>query len=198
MIVFKDNCNSEPYKKFCKYYMQAIEDGQPNADAICISSYSKNQNLVDSRFVNLKFVDGQDFIFFSNYSSPKALQFNSHDLISVSIFWHKINLQIRMKAYIRKTNKDFNKLYFKDRSPEKNALAISSMQSNQINSFQEVKEKYYDALKHSDLDNCPEYWGGYAFRPYIFEFWEGHKNRLNKRTSFALNSEVWKKTILEP
>ena len=23
------------------------------------------------------------------------------------------------------------------------------------------------------LKDCPEYWGGYSFVPYYFEFWEG-------------------------
>ena len=30
----------------------------------------------------------------------------------------------------------------------------------------------------------PDFWGGFSFVPYYFEFWQGHKNRLNKRHVF--------------
>ena len=63
-------------------------------EAISISSFSKELDIVDSRYVNLKIVDNEDFIFFSNYQSPKAKQFESHDQISALIYWSKINVQI--------------------------------------------------------------------------------------------------------
>ena len=91
-----------------------------------------------------------------------------------------------MKAKIKKTSNEFNQKYFFDRSEEKNALAISSNQSKQIDSYNQVKENYNKSLKTDDLKKCPEYWGGYSFTPYYFEFWEGHESRLNKR-------EVYKK-----
>ena len=71
----------------------------------------------------------EEFIFFSNYNSPKAIEFRSHDQISCAIFWSEVNIQIRIKAFIQKTSVSFNNLYFKSRSLEKNALAISSNQS---------------------------------------------------------------------
>jgi pyridoxine/pyridoxamine 5'-phosphate oxidase len=33
------------------------------------------KNEVDSRYVNLKFISNDEFIFFSNYDSPKASSF---------------------------------------------------------------------------------------------------------------------------
>ena len=185
MIIFNNKDSSKPYSIFHEYYLKALENNQPNADAICVSSYSKEHNFVDSRFVNLKLIDGEDFIFFSNYNSPKARQYDSHNQISISIFWHSINIQVRLKAIIKKTSNDFNQLYFKNRSQEKNALAISSFQSKPISSFQEVKDKYQNILKHSDVGKCPDYWGGYSFKPYVFEFWEGNKFRLNKRNLYS-------------
>ena len=50
--------------------------------------------------------------------------------------------QIRMKARINKTSKEFNQKYFKNRSVEKNALAISSNQSSPIKSFDHVIKKF--------------------------------------------------------
>jgi pyridoxamine 5'-phosphate oxidase len=48
------------------------------------------------------------------------------------------------------------------------------------------------------LKKCPEFWGGYAFTPYYFEFWEGHQSRLNKREVYKKNDDNWKHLILQP
>ena len=44
----------------------------------------------------------------------------------------------------------------------------------------------------------PDYWGGFKFKPYYFEFWEGHKSRLNKREIFKLDNNDWTKYFLQP
>ena len=44
----------------------------------------------------------------------------------------------------------------------------------------------------------PSYWGGYSFKPYYFEFWEGHASRINKREVFNMNGNSWKYCILQP
>jgi len=198
MIQF-NNLNPEiPYQFLKEKYDEALNAGQLGIEAISISSYNKEISEVDSRFVNLKFINNDEFIFFSNYESPKAAAFNSHNQIAALIYWSSINVQIRMKAKIKKTSKEFNQKYFFDRSEEKNALAISSNQSKEIDSYNQVKENYNKTLKNYDLRKCPEYWGGYSFIPYYFEFWEGHESRINKREIFKKIDGVWKQSILQP
>ena len=197
MINFIDINTSKPYLKFVSYYNKAIRN-QKNIEAICISSYNKKLNEVDSRYVNLKFITHDEFIFFSNYNSPKASSFNSHDQIAALIYWPSINVQIRIKAKIKKTSNDYNQKYFFDRSEEKNALAISSNQSKIIDSFDAVEENFKKSLKNDDLKACPKYWGGYSFRPYEIEFWEGNEFRLNKRNLYIKDNTSWNHFILEP
>jgi pyridoxamine 5'-phosphate oxidase len=198
MILF-NNLNQEmPYQLLKEKYNEAIDAGQKGIEAISISSYNKKISEVDSRYVNLKFISNDEFIFFTNYDSPKASSFNSHNQIAALIYWPSINVQIRMRAKIKKTSNEFNQKYFFDRSKEKNALAISSSQSKPINSYSQVTENYKKSLKNYDLKKCPEYWGGYCFIPYYFEFWEGHELRLNKREAFDKANGIWKNTFLQP
>ena len=198
MIKF-NNLNQEiPYQLLKKKYDEAIDAGQKSIEAISISSYNKQTSEIDSRFVNLKFITKDEFIFFSNYNSSKAFSFNSHNQIAALFYWPSINIQIRMKAKIKKTPKDFNQKYFFERSVEKNALSISSNQSHPISSFRQVKEKYNKTLKINDLKKCPDHWGGFSFRPYEIEFWEGNQFRLNRRDSYLKNDNKWLHTILEP
>ena len=198
MIQFNDLNQKAPYLLFKQKYDEAIDAGQKGIEAISISSYNKGADEVDSRYVNLKFITNDEFIFFSNYDSPKASSFNSFSQIAALLYWPSINVQIRMKAKIKKTSNEYNQKYFFDRSEEKNALAISSKQSKPIDSYGEVKENYNKSLKNDDLKKCPEFWGGYSFTPYYFEFWEGHESRLNKREVYEKSDDSWKHIILQP
>ena len=198
MIKFNNLHQEDPYILFKEKYERASKAGQKTIEAISISSFNKEMGEVDSRYVNLKFISNDEFIFFSNYNSPKAFAFNSNNQIAALIYWSSINVQIRMKAQIKKTSKEFNQKYFFDRSKEKNALAISSNQSKQIDSYSQVIENYNRSLESNDLKKCPEYWGGYSFTPYYFEFWEGHESRVNKREVFNNIDGIWKHSFLQP
>ena len=198
MIQFNNIKQETPYLLFKKKYDEAFNAGQKSIEAISISSFNTITKEVDSRYVNLKFITYEEFIFFSNYDSPKAISFNSHKQIAALVYWPSINTQIRMKAKIKKTSIDYNQKYFSNRSKEKNALAISSDQSKLIESYSKVKEKYKQSLENNDLTKCPKYWGGYSFLPYEIEFWEGNEYRLNQRTLYKKNKNSWNHFILEP
>ena len=198
MIQF-NNLNQEiPFLLFKAKYDKALNAGQKGIEAISISSFNSKIHEVDSRYVNLKIISNNEFIFFSNYDSPKASSFSSHKQIAALLYWPSINVQIRIKAKIRKTSDEYNQKYFFNRSEEKNALAISSNQSKPIDSYNQVKENYNKSLKNDDLKKCPEFWGGYSFTPYYFEFWEGHESRLNKREVYEKSDDSWKHLILQP
>ena len=198
MIQFENYSQELPYLLFKEKYDDALNAGQKSIEAVSISSFNKELDEVDSRYVNLKFILNNEFIFFSNYESPKANAFISHKQIGALIYWPSINVQIRMKAIIRKTSNEYNQKYFSGRLEEKNALAISSNQSMPIDSYGQVKKKYVRSLENDDLKKCPEYWGGYAFIPYYFEFWEGEKFRLNKRNIYEKKQDNWQHLLLQP
>ena len=199
MIDLANIVSDTPHIKFLDLYNKAIQKKQRGIEAIAISSYDKSSNEVESRFVNLKYISENEWIFFSNYQSPKAMQFKSHDQISALFYWGAINTQIRLKAKINKTPIEFSDNHFQSRTKEKNALAISSNQSQPIDSFDSVKENFQITLASmGSQSQRPEYWGGYSFIPYYFEFWEGHENRLNKRQVFHQEDGSWRETLLQP
>lgn len=198
MIKFLDVISDSPHLKFQSLYTKAVENNQTAIEAIAVSSFNPDNNSVDSRFVNLKYIQGNEWIFFSNYLSPKAKQFQAHDQVSVLIYWSAINTQIRIQAKIKQTSVHFSDEHFRNRSKEKNALAISSNQSQPIDSFEQVEKNYQIALKSTPCSTRPEYWGGFSFAPYYFEFWEGHSNRLNKRHVFEIQHDAWNEKFLQP
>ena len=198
MITFINENQSLPYRKFKELYINAIDNNQNNIDALCVSSYNEYLKQVDARYVNLKYIIDNQWIFFTNYNSKKAQDFNSHPQISSLIFWDKINTQIRIKAKISKTNEDFSDKHYFSRTLQKNALAWSSKQSETIKTYDEVIKNYESALSSNIEDERPSFWGGFTFIPYYFEFWQGNDNRINKRQAFHLNDKKWKMTFLQP
>ena len=199
MINISNISNQLPYKKFEKLYKEALALQQPNIEAICISSFDKKNNESNSRFVNLKYIIDDEWIFFSNYQGPKAREFKYCSNISAVFFWHQINTQIRVKAKIYKSPIEFSDSHFKKRDKGKNILAISSKQSKEIDSYEDFLDAYEVASKEiSDTQERPNYWGGYSFRPYYFEFWEGHSQRINKREAYILKEDSWKNIFLQP
>ena len=198
MIEFINLNRSEPYCIFEDLYKKAINKKQKHIEAIAISSIDEKMNSPDSRFVNLKYVINDEWIFFSNYESPKAQQFSENSNISCLFFWEEINAQIRIKAKIRKTKANISDEHFSKRSQQKNALAISSRQSKEIGSYNEVKRNFEMTLNNKDLIQRPHYWGGFSFTPNYFEFWEANEFRLNKRKVFELNDGKWISSILQP
>ena len=199
MIKFLNLNSEKPYSYFQALYREALENGQKGIEAISVSSYNQASSEVEARYVNLKYIANNEWIFFSNYHSPKANQFESHSQVSILVYWASINTQIRMKAKIFKTSAEFSNEHFQGRTKEKNALAISSNQSQIIGSFDEVEKNFYETLESMTSEMVrPDFWGGYSFIPYYFEFWQGHKNRLNKRHVFELEDKEWAERFLQP
>ena len=188
-----------PYKKFYCLYESALSKNQENIEACLISSYDKELCEVNARVVNIKFINQDQWIFFSNYNSPKSHEFNTHDQISATFFWNKISSQVRLKAHIKKTAIEISDNHFSSRSFKKNALAISSKQSERISSYEDVVSNYENEIQtNKNLAQRPDYWGGFSFIPYYFEFWEGHESRLNKRDVYQINNGKWQHSILQP
>tara|TARA_B100002051_G_C16734733_1_gene640522 strand:+ start:268 stop:861 length:594 start_codon:yes stop_codon:yes gene_type:complete len=197
MILFNKNIKSEPQKELIKLYHIATKKNQRNIEAASLSTISSD-NKPHCRFINIKYVNENEFIFFSNYNSSKARDINLNKNIALTFFWNLANIQIRIEGEIKKLDEKRSDIHWLTRSVEKNALAFSSDQSKEIASFKEVKRNYNNVLKNEDLTKRPKYWGGYVVVPHYFEFWEGSDFRLNKRKVFFNENEVWNKKLIQP
>ena len=67
MIKFNNPSQETPYLIFKEIYNKSLNAKQSNIDAITIASYSSIYKEVSARYVNLKFIQDKEFIFFSNY-----------------------------------------------------------------------------------------------------------------------------------
>lgn len=198
MITILNKSKEKPYEEFYYFLSKAKREAQKNIDALVISTFSKKTNEISSRFVNLKYIDSEEWIFFTNYNSVKSKDIMSNSKIAALIYWNNIDLQIRIKAEAFKTSSRISDNHYLSRDIKKNALAISSNQSQPINSYEDVQANYLKILESKNTSDRPEYWGGISFIPYYFEFWEGHENRINKRKVYQLDGNKWQVSMLQP
>ena len=197
MIKIIDPDPSIPFQKFCNYFKKAKANKDKLVDAMVVSTF--NNNSPSSRFVNCKYLLNDEFIFFTNYNSPKSEDILQNKKAALLFYWHSINMQIRIVGDAKKTSSEFSDGHYKKRDVKKNAIAHSSNQSRDIKSFDEMTMKYQEMLSNNEvLQTRPDFWGGISIKPLYFEFWEGSEFRLNKRESFKLNNNDWIKNILQP
>ena len=137
MIKLSNLEESKPYNLFKEFYKLASLKVK-NIEAIAISSFRRSSNEVDSRFVNLKEIKEDKWIFYSNYNSEKSKDFAEHKQVSVLIFWRKINLQIRIKANIFKLSDSLSDEHFEKRSKYKNALAIAQISLSKLTAIKKL------------------------------------------------------------
>jgi pyridoxamine 5'-phosphate oxidase len=200
MIIFGDSLQ-EPFIYLKDCYQKAFKT-EESIEALSLSTIDPERKKPYSRFVNIKYINNERLIFFSNYESNKAKQINKAKNVSCIFYWKSTQTQIRIEGIISKCKQEISDNHFKNRNKEKNALAISSYQSKSIDSYEDVKSKF-DIIfaSNSKLDKRPDYWGGYEIKPNYFEFWTGSNNRLNKREEFKLvdvENGLWSKGFLEP
>lgn len=179
-------------------YDLAINEGQQSIDAMVVSTIDEAGNKPNSRYVNAKYIIGNEIIFFSNYKSAKAKEIESNNSVSCIFYWNLINTQIRLKGAVNKTPSLFSDEHFKKRDNKKNAIAVSSRQSEKIESFEKVKEQYKNVLNVNSILSRPDYWGGYSINVDYVEFWEGSDYRLNNRRVFSLKDNLWEFYFLQP
>lgn len=197
MITLSLENTSEPYLEFQSLYDAACKKSHKNIEAACLSSISEN-NKPHSRFVNIKYINDQEFIFFSNYESSKAKDFLFNNNVTLTFYWNSTNTQIRVEGSIMKLDEERSNIHWMKRNRDKNALAISSEQSSPAEKFEEIIKNYQHVFDTPGSLLRPNYWGGYIVIPNYFEFWTGHKSRLNNRKVFKIINGSWKSLILQP
>ena len=197
MIVFKNKLDQQPYNKFYNLYEKALSAQQISIEAACLSTVC-SKNKPHSRYINIKYIDSKDFIFFSNFNSNKAKEIQNNSSVAINFFWNTIGIQIRIEGEISKVEDSYSDKHWHRRKKEKNALSISSDQSSPIGSYHDVKLMFDNVMTNQSELIRPSYWGGYSISPHSFEFWQGHKNRINKRELYTLESGIYQKSILQP
>ncbi|HCO67132.1 MAG TPA: pyridoxamine 5'-phosphate oxidase [Dysgonomonas sp.] len=189
----------DPLGQFELWLGEAVNADVMEANAMCLSTVGKDLRP-SSRFVLLKQVRYDGFVFFTNYESRKADQIDENPYCALTFFWSELERQVRIEGTVEKLSAEDSDAYFEMR-PEKSKLgAWASPQSRIISGRRYLEimvEDFESTFANSEIPR-PDVWGGYVVKPVLIEFWQGRPSRLHDRIQYKLGESQWQINRLAP
>ena len=195
-----NDIGDNPIDFFVKWFKEAENSDQiiePNA--MTISTVDEN-SFPSSRVVLLKQIKERSLIFFTNYNSNKGKSLDKNSNICASFYWSPLERQVIIKGYAKKISSVESEDYFNSRPFESQAAAIISNQSEEIDSYESLLEKYNSFIEQNKNTKLkrPNNWGGIEIFINQIEFWQGRKNRLHNRVLCNFQKDTWEYKLLSP
>lgn len=195
-----NDIGGNPIDFFVKWFKEAENSDQiiePNA--MTISTVDEN-SFPSSRVVLLKQIKERSLIFFTNYNSNKGKSLDKNENICASFYWPPLERQVIIKGYAKKISSVESEDYFNSRPFESKAAAIISNQSEDIDSYESLLEKYNSFIEQNKNTKLkrPNNWGGIEIFINQIEFWQGRKNRLHNRVLCNFQNDTWEYKLLSP
>ncbi len=190
-----------PSQLFSRWLKAAVEKQNPEPHAFALLTTTP-EDFPAARMVYMRALENDgSLVFFSNYKSAKAQQFEYSNKVGALFFWPMNERQVRISGIVEKTNAEVSDAYFAARPRESQIGAWASVQSAKLVSREELNEKVEKIRRRfADLKEIPrpDFWGGFIIRPTEFEFWEGRENRLHDRIRYIVNDSIWTSERLSP
>ena len=195
-----NDIGGNPIDFFVKWFKEAENSDQiiePNA--MTISTVDEN-SFPSSRVVLLKQIKERSLIFFTNYNSNKGKSLDKNENICASFYWPPLERQVIIKGNAKKISSIESEDYFNSRPFESQAAAIISNQSEDIDSYESLLEKYNSFIEQNKNTKLkrPNNWGGIEIFINQIEFWQGRKNRLHNRVLCNFQKDTWDYKLLSP
>ena len=195
-----NDIGGNPIDFFVKWFKEAENSDQiiePNA--MTISTVDEN-SFPSSRVVLLKQIKERSLIFFTNYNSNKGKSLDKNENICASFYWPPLERQVIIKGNAKKISSIESEDYFNSRPFESQAAAIISNQSEDIDSYESLLEKYNSFIEQNKNTKLkrPNNWGGIEIFINQIEFWQGRKNRLHNRVLCNFQKDTWEYKLLSP
>lgn len=178
----REQMNSNPVVQFEEWLEQAIQAGidLPNAMVLATASASGKPT---ARYVLLKGVNEQGFVFFSHSVSVKGQQLAENPRAALVFYWSPMDRQVRIEGSVEIVAEAEADEYFKSRPYDSKISAWVAPQSSEVESREFLQKRLVDlqAEFHDREVPRPEGWIGYRVCPEAIEFWQGGENRLHDR-----------------
>lgn len=188
----RNDLNDNPMAQFEQWMTQAIAAQIPDPTAMTLATVSA-EGEPTQRIVLLKHADEKGFVFYTNYSSRKALDIAANSKVSLHFPWHFMERQVKVNGVAHKVPMAESLAYFVTRPHESQLAAWASQQSHKVSSRQLLEMQFarMKAKFQKGQVPLPDFWGGFRVEPYRYEFWQGGANRLHDRFEYCHQESSW-------
>lgn len=189
----------DPITMFERWYADAVEAGihEPNAMAVATAAPDASPSL---RFVLLKGVSADGFVFYTNLASRKGRELLANPRCALLFPWHPLERQVRVEGHATELSRAEVAAYFAARPRGSQLGAWASHQSAVVSGRAELDAAYAavaDRFADGDVP-VPEEWGGFRVHPQAVEFWQGRTGRMHDRLVYRRTSDGWATERLAP
>jgi pyridoxamine 5'-phosphate oxidase len=191
---------TSPVAPLEEWFKEAQEANSYANPLSCALSTVSAEGIPSSRMVLLKGFDAQGAVFFTNYTSDKAIEIESNPNVSLLFHWDDMQRQIRIQGEAVKTSEEESDVYFASRARLSQLGAWASKQSQPLKSRPVLIAKVA-ALTAKWVGRKvprPDFWGGYRVSLNKVELWQGHDGRLHDRIRYKCVSGEWSWERLQP
>jgi pyridoxamine 5'-phosphate oxidase len=189
----------DPVTMFERWYADAIDAGlyEPNAMAVATAATDASPSV---RFVLLKGVSSDGFVFYTNLGSRKGHELLANPRCALLFPWHPLERQVRVEGHATELSRAEVEAYFSARPRGSQLGAWASHQSRVVSGRAELDEAYSAVVaRFGDGDvPVPDEWGGFRVRPDSVEFWQGRTGRMHDRLVYRRSGDHWATERLAP
>ena len=179
---------------------EKLEQNDPNA--ICVSSVD-TEGMPNGRYVLLKDVSKNGFLFYTNLKSQKGKELFGSKKGALTWWSRAQNKSVRVQGSVKQVSDEVANNYWSTRKEDAKISAILSKQSEEVTSRDQLEEEF-TKLKAEYAGKeipRPDHWSGVIISPQKIEFWEAtdeYTSRLHNRFVFELQNDQWVTKRLYP
>ena len=188
----------DPMVLFEQWQKDANAAGLADPTGVVVATVQPDGS-VRQRFVLLKGVSEDGFVFFTNYNSDKAAAMHSNRQVSLLFPLNELDRQVSISGTVEKLPAAESDAYFASRPRASQLSAWASNQSQPIASRASLEAQLDEVNARFEGGSVPrpEGWGGYVVNPERIEFWQGGSDRLHDRFAY-MSDDGWTLERLQP
>jgi pyridoxamine 5'-phosphate oxidase len=190
---------ADPIAQFRRWYAAAERARIHLPDAMALATADR-RGRPSVRFVLLKGVGPDGFVFFTDGRSRKGDELARNPRAAFAFYWDEIGKQVRVEGKVVPVGAAEADAYWITRPRESRLAALVSRQGATLASHAVLLRRWRAFRRRYTGRDVPRppMWSGYRIVPSIIEFWTRGEHRLHHRERFRRGRRGWTRRLLQP